>query len=463
LLVNATSKSHLDLCHQSERWPGDFIEGPLCLLPADHVQLLHPIGRRGVATVATRDRRWVERAVAIADLPAYATALRGATDTYVSQQAFYGWRRITQLAQLGALYSDLDYRNSRWAGEAPERVSDALLHELDEVRIPAPNYILATGRGLLATWLHDPVPRAALPRWNAAQDRLCKVLSSFGADPRALDAARVFRVSGTRHSGADAIVRPIWMATSAGSMWRWNFEDLLREVLPLERAELNVLRARRAERAPVMSGLAPAHRLTAATYWETVLADLQKLRALRWFGDLPPGHRDTWLFLACNAMAWLAPPFALQREVRALASEAAGWDGREADSRMASILKRAEKAAQGARQEWQGQSVDPRYRFRAAIMVEWLDISPREMREADLRALIDDDLKRQHGAERQQACRRNAGVQPRSEWIAAHTIERDCPWEGEGISRATWYRGRERLLGSGPEQDETGASRCMVA
>jgi hypothetical protein len=168
-----------------------------------------------VATVATRDRRWVERAVPIADLPAYATALRGATDTYVSQQAFYGWRRITQLAQLGALYSDLDYRNSQWAGEAPERVSDALLHELDEVCIPAPNYILATGRGLLATWLHDPVPRAALPRWNAAQDHLRKVLSSFGADPRALDAARVFRVSGTWHSGVDAIVRPIWMATSA--------------------------------------------------------------------------------------------------------------------------------------------------------------------------------------------------------------------------------------------------------
>jgi hypothetical protein len=141
------------------------------------------------------------------------------------------------------------------------------------------------------------------------------------------------------------------MATAASSMWRWNFEDLVREVLPFERAELDVLRARRAERAPVGSRLAPARRLTAATYWETVLADLQKLRTLRWFGDLPAGHRDTWLFLACNAMAWLVPPFALQREVRALAVEAAGWDSREADSRMASILKRAEKAAKGVRQE----------------------------------------------------------------------------------------------------------------
>jgi hypothetical protein len=66
-----------------------------------------------VATVATRDGRWVERRVAIADLATYAAALRGATDTYVSQQVFYGWRSIAQLAQLGTLYSDSDYRNSR--------------------------------------------------------------------------------------------------------------------------------------------------------------------------------------------------------------------------------------------------------------------------------------------------------------------------------------------------------------
>jgi hypothetical protein len=86
-------------------------------------------------------------------------------------------------------------------------------------------------------------------------------------------------------------------------------------------------------------------------------------------------------------------------------------------------------------------------------MVNWLDISAGEMRDAGLRVLIDDDLKRQHAAERQQASRRNAGVHLRSEWIAAHTIERDRPWElegavaqlGIGFGRGCSARGRNEM------------------
>jgi hypothetical protein len=40
----------------------------LALPPADHVRLLHPVGRRGVATIAARGVEWIERAVPIADL-----------------------------------------------------------------------------------------------------------------------------------------------------------------------------------------------------------------------------------------------------------------------------------------------------------------------------------------------------------------------------------------------------------
>jgi hypothetical protein len=274
----------------------------------------------------------------------------------------------------------------------------------------------------------------------AIQRQLRQALAPFGADPRALDAARVFRISGTRHSAADSIVRPIWMAQAAGSMWRWDFEDLAREVLPLDRVELAMLRARRAENAGPESGSSPARLLTAATYWETVLTDLQKLRGHRWFGSLPPGQRDTWLFLACNAIAWLAPAEVLPREFRALAAEAGGWDSREADSRMASVVRRAEQAAKGERQEWNGHKVDPRYRFKATTIVDWLDITPQEMRDADLRVLVDQDVKRERTAQRQEASRRKAGAVPRSEWLAAHAVERVRPWEAEGVSRRTWFR-----------------------
>jgi hypothetical protein len=181
--------------------------------------MLHPAGRRGIITVAVRGETWVENVVSITDLPAYAAAMRGATDVFLSQQSFWGWRRIAQLAQLGALYSDLDYRNTNWAGQSPETVADAVLRALDEGRVPTPTYILSTGRGLLVAWLHDMVPRGALPRWMAVQKQLLAVLRPFGADPRAIDAARVFRLAGTRHSGADATVRPVWMVAEPDKLW----------------------------------------------------------------------------------------------------------------------------------------------------------------------------------------------------------------------------------------------------
>ena len=383
--------------------------------PADHVRILHPEGRRGIATVARGGERWTERAVPIADLADHVADMAGKADLFLSQQSFYGWRRIAQLAQLGAAYVDLDFhRAARWTGSSPELVTDAVLRTLDDAGAPGPSYILSTGRGLLALWLHGLVPRAALPRWTAVQRRLAQILAPFGADLRALDAARVFRLAGTENAKAKATVRPTYLAAAPAALWRWDFEDLAREVLPRERAEIVSLNARRAERAARGEGPAPARTLTAATYWEAVLADLQRLRQARWFGPLPPGQRDTWLFLACAAMSWIAPAFVLRREFHALAQEAGGWHGREVDGRMGSVFRRAEAAAAGRTVAWDGKAFDPRYRFRAGTIVEWLEIAPAEMRDAGLRVLIDADVARGRAAERQQARRRRIGVQERA-------------------------------------------------
>jgi transcription initiation factor IIE alpha subunit len=35
-------------------------------------------------------------------------------------------------------------------------------------------------------------------------------------------------------------------------------------------------------------------------------------------------------------------------------------------------------------------------------------------------------------------------AQPRAEYLAEHTTNRDKPWEGLCISRSTWYRRRKR-------------------
>ena len=113
--------------------------------------------------------------------------------------------------------------------------------------------------------------------------------------------------------------------------------------------------------------------------WGRRLDDLQALRELRWFGPLPPGHRDRWLFLASVALSWMVPAHLVRREVLHLAREALGgaWT-REAVLRdMGAALRGAEAAAAGHLVEWppgSGELIDPRYRFRDQTIIDWLDV-----------------------------------------------------------------------------------------
>jgi len=394
--------------------------------------LLHPIARRGVATIATLSPKWIEKAYPIVDLPRVAAAMRGLPDVYVSQQSFWHWRKIIDLAALGACYSDLDYKNTSWAGETPERVADAVLRHLDNSNLPAPTYILSTGRGLCVVWLHDHVASDTLPKWMAVQKELQRALASFGSDPRALDAARLFRLCGSRHSRADAEVRAIWAVAPLGALWRWDFNDLCIEIMPTITAEpaaeesppdrggeLIWLPPSRVQRRPCGDGPAPAMLLTARTLHHAYLSDLQKVRELRWWGGLPPHHRDLWLFLAANSVSWFTPAkAALQREIHGLARQAAGWTEGETDHRLGPVVKRAEAAAREHGVSWNGKIVDARYRFRAATIIEWLEISQPEMRAADLRVLIDPEIRREHATERQAAHRRRLGAIERSAYEA---------------------------------------------
>lgn len=163
--------------------------------------------------------------------------------------------------------------------------------------------------------------------------------------------------------------------------------------MPIERQRLEQLRRAREEgRAEQPRPVAP---LTAETYWAKVPDDLQSLLQLRWFGLLPPGQRDRWLFLAGVATSWLVPPRAVWRELHALACEATGgaWDDRENRARLAAVMKRAATAARGETVEWQGQKVDPRYRFRASTIIEWLGITRKEMIDGGFKVLIDNELR----------------------------------------------------------------------
>ena len=301
---------------------------------------------------------------------------------------------------------------------------------LDERNVPAPSYALSTGNGLCLVWLHSWIPAEALPRWNAVQSELAEALADFGADRKALDAARVFRLIGSKNARAkdwrNEIVRPIYVRSDPERLRQdaYNFDDLADEILPLRRAELRSLQAERARQRAERDAAAssrPATHLTSATYYETVLTDLHRLRRHRYAdGMLPSGTRDEWLFLAGCAMAHISPPDAMAREIASLAVELGGWRDTETRSRMSAVLRRAKAAAAGER--WPGpggQPADPRYRFMAATIIDRLEITRDEMCKAQLRVLVDPDRRRELKTVRTRESRHRRGATPRVQVQAA--------------------------------------------
>jgi len=415
--------------------------GPLIRTPDEHAAALHPATAPGLVTLAFRDGpRWRQRFIAPADLPEAVRVYTGAADVYLTANRFRGPRSVLNLLQLGALWTDLDYYRTPYAGLEPWAVRDAALRQLEDCGLPAPGLAIATGRGLALLWRHTPIPRAALPRWQACQRRLYETLKPYGADRLAIDPARVLRLIGTRNSRTGALVEALSPLADA-----WNFEDLAREVLPLTRDQVGELRSLNAARAARPGGRPrPARHLTLATYGEALLSDLQALRAHRWLGSCPPGQRDAWLFVAAVALAWITPPAVLAREVAALGREAAGWCHTETASRTCSVLARARAAAAGKLVPYDAGAgavqVDPRYRFKRATVIEWLSITEEEMRGAQLRILrspgVARERQRARWHQRQAAAGRGTGAD-RRQYLATAARRRQEAAELRGQGK-TW-------------------------
>ena len=144
---------------------------------------------------------------------------------YLSQNTFYKPKRsIETIRQLRSLYVDLDVYN---LGLSPEWVLGKLELEQFGQAIPEPNLVIYSGRGLVLVWTIVPAPTQALPLWKAVEKFFIDTLKEVGADAKASDPARIFRVAGSINSKNGATVRAEYRHD-----YKYSLREIQHEYLP---------------------------------------------------------------------------------------------------------------------------------------------------------------------------------------------------------------------------------------
>lgn len=202
-------------------------------------------------------------------------------DVFFSQNNFYKPERgADNIKELRALYVDIDCYKK---GYKASRVAEKLHMDVFGETLPPPSSITYSGQGLNCIWLIEPAPYQALPLWSAIQRYFYEQLKDVGADELSLDAARVFRITGTTNGKNGQEVR-----IDYNNDYRYSLREIQEEYLPerkpKQRAEQKTSCTRPvAERKD--TGLEAAR-----------LADLEKIAELR-DGDIPEGAREYFCFL----------------------------------------------------------------------------------------------------------------------------------------------------------------------
>lgn len=324
-------------------------------------------------------------------------------DVYFSQNTFYKpQRRIENIRQLRSLYVDVDHYLFNYD---PSWVIGKMELELFGNSVPEPNIIIHSGRGFIVVWLLDPIPYQALPLWQAVERYLCNQFKSLGGDPKATDAARVFRLAGTTNSknGEEVTVQ-------YRHEHRYSLREIQEEYLP----DLSPVKetAKRGRPTKVVQ-LYNTYRLHHARF-----NDLKKLIELRNY-DVK-GYRETLCFLyrywgccflqdpaealeaTLELNAAFKEPLHEREVIKATRSAERAWQAK--NNKEANRLAR-EKGYPGAG-----------YNITNKKLIEWLNITLEE--QTQLQTIIGRREKYNRNNERREIERRESGIMTRQEYLA---------------------------------------------
>lgn len=360
----------------------------------------------------------------LSQMPVVLSMLDHGRDTWLSQAEFIRPnRRVVNLARIGLLFADLDtYRMPALSGRSPDQLAASVLYHCADEGVPTPSLLVFSGRGIQAKWFLDrPLPRQALPRWNACQRHLVDRLAALGADPAAKDASRVLRLVDTVNSKSGEVCRVAHVENGPdGQPVRYSFDYLAEMLLPVARWDIETQRQERIERRQLQ--LVPGGRSSnlrgfsgRQLAWDR-LEDLRRLAELR--GGVIEGERMLHLFWRLNFLLLSGATNSTQmyHEAAALARELdTGWSYRSAE--LMTLYSKAKAHEAGERVEFAGRQFAPLYTPRNDTLINLFQITDDEQRE--LRTLISRDMAKGRDRERHTARRRAAGAVDRATYLEA--------------------------------------------
>ena len=357
-------------------------------------------------------------------------------DTWVSQAVYNSprSRRIMNVKTIALSFLDVDYYRSDatgWSeGKDIEQIAQAFIALCDIESIPRPSLIVHSGRGIQPKWIYnDPIPRQALPRWNAIEHQLVSKFEKYGADPNAKDAARVLRVPETLNTKADRYCHVIYEnKLHDGSLLKYDFEYLCECLLPFTREQVKH-RKNNYNNDKNQRSLALGRDLTLATLNWNRLEDFRTLLRLR--GNIDEGMRMSFLFYCMNFMALShqIDPKNFYLEAAEIAKEIdPHWNYRS--NELKTVYAKLLEYRAGKTVTFAGREYPALYTPTNQTLIDLFVITPEE--QEHLKTVIGSSEKQ----ERKTQKRRQNGVKPRAEYEAhaAARKERAIELRRSGLS-----------------------------
>lgn len=350
-------------------------------------------------------------------------------DTWISQAEFsVPNRRVVNLARLTSLFIDIDcYKDN--IGLTPNSAEAMLLLHCDEERFPLPSLVIKSGRGIQVKWLLEhPLPRQALPRWNAAQKHLVERFSNLGADRAARDASRVLRLVDTVNSKSGEVVHVSFVnRTRDGEVANYDFDYLCEFILPFSREELTQIRAniQNREQRPkleLINGNPDAKKgfSNRELAWHR-LEDLRTLHQLRQGQN--EGCSMPLLFWSLNflLLSGATCSSSMWHEASALCKEF-GFGEFERKDELGTLYSKAKEFESGKMVTHEGRAFPSLYTPKNGTLIDIFQITTDEQRQ--LRTIIGKEEANERHRSREVARRRESGAATRDAYLCANDLNR---------------------------------------